>query len=73
MKKCLGVVADGFNTIRTGRANPAILDKIMVGARGGRNGSVRDGRSTEGGDAARARRGIEVHVSPETAMPRLSM
>lgn len=30
MKKCLGVVADGFNTIRTGRANPAILDKIMV-------------------------------------------
>jgi hypothetical protein len=30
MKKCLGVVSDGFNTIRTGRANPAILDKLMA-------------------------------------------
>ncbi|PNW84721.1 hypothetical protein CHLRE_03g156050v5 [Chlamydomonas reinhardtii] len=30
MKKCLAVVGDGFNTIRTGRANPAILDKITV-------------------------------------------
>lgn len=30
MKKALGVLADSFNTIRTGRANPAILDKIMV-------------------------------------------
>ncbi|KXZ47679.1 hypothetical protein GPECTOR_33g561 [Gonium pectorale] len=30
MKKCLAVVGDGFNTIRTGRANPAILDKVMV-------------------------------------------
>ncbi|GFR52263.1 hypothetical protein Agub_g14797 [Astrephomene gubernaculifera] len=30
MKKCLNVVAEGFNTIRTGRANPAILDKVMV-------------------------------------------
>ncbi|GIL64769.1 hypothetical protein Vafri_18647 [Volvox africanus] len=30
MRKCLNVVAEGFNTIRTGRANPAILDKIMV-------------------------------------------
>lgn len=32
MKKCLAVVGDGFNTIRTGRANPAILDKITVSA-----------------------------------------
>jgi ribosome recycling factor len=31
MKKAISVLADSFNTIRTGRANPAILDKIMVG------------------------------------------
>ncbi|KAJ9531272.1 hypothetical protein QJQ45_006713 [Haematococcus lacustris] len=30
MKKALAAMADNFNTIRTGRANPAILDKIMV-------------------------------------------
>lgn len=30
MKKALGVVAENFNTMRTGRANPAILDKIVV-------------------------------------------
>jgi hypothetical protein len=30
MKKALGVMADNFNTIRTGRANPAILDRITV-------------------------------------------
>lgn len=57
MKKCLGVVADGFNTIRTGRANPAILDKIMVrggGRRTGGSGLVVDwGR----GGVARAGKG----------------
>lgn len=30
MKKAMGVLGDNFNTIRTGRANPAILDRIMV-------------------------------------------
>lgn len=30
MKKAVGVVADNFNTMRTGRANPAILDRIQV-------------------------------------------
>lgn len=30
MKKAVGVVGDNFNTIRTGRANPAILDKVMA-------------------------------------------
>lgn len=30
MKKSLASLADNFNTIRTGRANPAVLDKIMV-------------------------------------------
>ncbi|KAI8475941.1 MAG: ribosome recycling factor domain-containing protein [Monoraphidium minutum] len=30
MKKAIAVVNDNFNTMRTGRANPAILDKIMV-------------------------------------------
>lgn len=30
MKKALSVLGDNFNTIRTGRANPAILDRIMV-------------------------------------------
>ncbi len=33
MKKALGVLGDNFNTIRTGRANPAILDRIMVRSR----------------------------------------
>lgn len=32
MKKAVDVVAANFNTMRTGRANPAILDRIMVGA-----------------------------------------
>jgi hypothetical protein len=31
MQKAVGVVADNFNTMRTGRANPAILDRIQVG------------------------------------------
>jgi hypothetical protein len=35
MKKAINVVVENFNTMRTGRANPAILDKIMVGVRGG--------------------------------------
>lgn len=30
MKKAVNVVADNFNTMRTGRANPAILDRIQV-------------------------------------------
>ena len=30
MKKALDAVVGNFNTIRTGRANPAILDRIMV-------------------------------------------
>lgn len=30
MKKAVSVVADNFNTMRTGRANPAILDRIQV-------------------------------------------
>ena len=30
MKKALGVLADNLNTLRTGRANPAILDRIVV-------------------------------------------
>eukprot|EP00877_Chromochloris_zofingiensis_P000257 jgi/Chrzof1/10231/Cz04g33140.t1 len=30
MKKAIAVVADNFNTMRTGRANPAILDRIQV-------------------------------------------
>jgi ribosome recycling factor len=30
MKKSLLSLGESFNTIRTGRANPAILDKIMV-------------------------------------------
>ena len=34
MQKCANVVADNFNTIRTGRANPAILDRIQVRRRG---------------------------------------
>ena len=42
MKKAVSVVVENFNTMRTGRANPAILDKIMVGPRGG-------GRGGEGG------------------------
>lgn len=32
MQKAVNVVADNFNTMRTGRANPAILDRIQVGA-----------------------------------------
>ena len=30
MQKAINVVAENFNTMRTGRANPAILDKIVV-------------------------------------------
>jgi len=30
MKKAIVVLGENFNTIRTGRANPAILDRIMV-------------------------------------------
>ncbi len=30
MKKCITVLGDNFNSLRTGRANPAILDRIMV-------------------------------------------
>lgn len=30
MKKTLGVLREEFTTVRAGRANPAILDKIMV-------------------------------------------
>lgn len=30
MKKAINVVVENFNTMRTGRANPAILDKIVV-------------------------------------------
>eukprot|EP00195_Chlamydomonas_chlamydogama_P008546 CAMPEP_0202889804 /NCGR_PEP_ID=MMETSP1392-20130828/367_1 /ASSEMBLY_ACC=CAM_ASM_000868 /TAXON_ID=225041 /ORGANISM="Chlamydomonas chlamydogama, Strain SAG 11-48b" /LENGTH=278 /DNA_ID=CAMNT_0049573215 /DNA_START=23 /DNA_END=859 /DNA_ORIENTATION=+ len=30
MKKAVAALADNLNTIRTGRANPAILDRIMV-------------------------------------------
>jgi len=30
MKKAVQVMADSVNTLRTGRANPAILDRIMV-------------------------------------------
>lgn len=30
MKKALSVVSDNFNTVRTGRANAAVLDRIMV-------------------------------------------
>eukprot|EP00775_Hariotina_reticulata_P010500 gene10500-10660_t len=30
MQKAVSVVADNFNTMRTGRANPAILDRIVV-------------------------------------------
>lgn len=30
MKKALSILTDNFATIRTGRANPAILDRIMV-------------------------------------------
>jgi hypothetical protein len=33
MQKAVSVVADNFNTMRTGRANPAILDRIQVGMR----------------------------------------
>lgn len=33
MKKAVNVVADNFNTMRTGRANPAILDRIQVSNR----------------------------------------
>jgi ribosome recycling factor len=40
MKKAVSVLADSFNTIRTGRANPAILDKIMVGLPGRRGSKV---------------------------------
>jgi hypothetical protein len=31
MQKSINSVADNFNTMRTGRANPAILDRIQVG------------------------------------------
>jgi ribosome recycling factor len=31
MSKALGVLGDNFNTMRTGRANPAILDRVQVG------------------------------------------
>ncbi len=31
MKKAISVVQDNFNSLRTGRANPAILDRITVG------------------------------------------
>jgi ribosome recycling factor len=34
MQKAVGVVAENFNTMRTGRANPAILDRIQVRACG---------------------------------------
>lgn len=30
MKKAIASLADNFNTIRTGRANPAILDRITA-------------------------------------------
>lgn len=30
MQKAVNVVADNFNTMRTGRANPAILDRVQV-------------------------------------------
>ena len=43
MKKCVEAVANNFNTIRTGRANPSILDRIMVRcAWGGWGGWGRD-------------------------------
>lgn len=32
MQKAINVVMENFNTMRTGRANPAILDKIIVRA-----------------------------------------
>jgi len=32
MQKAINVVVENFNTMRTGRANPAILDKILVRA-----------------------------------------
>jgi ribosome recycling factor len=35
MQKAVDVVASNFNTMRTGRANPAILDRIQVGVGGG--------------------------------------
>jgi hypothetical protein len=35
MQKAVSVVADNFNTMRTGRANPAILDRIVVSCRSG--------------------------------------
>lgn len=34
MQKAVDVVASNFNTMRTGRANPAILDRIQVGVGG---------------------------------------
>jgi hypothetical protein len=49
MKKAINVVVENFNTMRTGRANPAILDKIIV--RGAGRGGPRRGV------AARTRRG----------------
>jgi ribosome recycling factor len=30
MSKAISVVADNFNTMRTGRANPAILDRVQA-------------------------------------------
>ena len=42
MKKAVQVLADAMNTLRTGRANPAILDRIMVS--GGKHAGVVLGR-----------------------------
>lgn len=52
MLKAFGVLTDGFNTIRTGRANPAILDKIVVRGRGQGKGVGWEREATGwGGDA----------------------
>lgn len=39
MSKALAVLGDNFNTMRTGRANPAILDRVQVRG-GGEEGGV---------------------------------
>ena len=67
MKKAMGVLGDNLNTIRTGRANPAILDRIMV-----RNGLLRQPFAAWGGACASRRHGPPLdqrqgHLAGDTA------
>jgi len=54
MQKAIDVVAGNFNTMRTGRANPAILDRIQVSAAAHSTQFVSTGYSSAGPATGRA-------------------